>query len=182
MSPRILFLHGLEGSPSGNKPTWLRAAGYDVRAPQLPTDAVARWLERASETLDRALLEPAVTVASDALREEPPDLLVGSSFGGGLAVELAHRGLFRGPMVLLAPAARKLYARDALPSGQGRVLVLHGRRDDVVPCEDSLALAARSSGEVQLWLVEDDHRLSASVAAGLLGRMIDAALDRRPSR
>jgi hypothetical protein len=47
----------------------------------------------------------------------------------------------------------------------------------VVPVRDSVELAARSSGEVQLWLVEDDHRLAASVDAGLLGRLVRAALD-----
>jgi pimeloyl-ACP methyl ester carboxylesterase len=175
MSVRILFLHGLEGSPTGTKAVWLRGAGYDVRAPSLPTEPVARWLANPSGNPERSLFEPAIAVASRALAEERPDVLVGSSFGGGLAVELAHLGLYAGPMVLLAPAARKLFAREALPTAQGRVAIVHGRRDDVVPCGDSIALAAQSSGEVQLWLVDDDHRLTASVNAGTLGRMIDAA-------
>jgi hypothetical protein len=173
---RIVFLHGLEGSPSGHKPTWLRAAGFEVVAPVLETAALVPLLRPGMPPLPPSAFGGALAAARQALAVADPDVLVGSSFGGGLAVELLAAGAWRGPLVLLAPAARLLFGRDRLPAGHGRALVLHGRDDEVVPVQDSLELAARSPGEVQLWLVEDDHRLAASVDAGVLGRLVRAAL------
>jgi len=74
--------------------------------------------------------------------------------------------------VLLAPAAAKLFAVAALPRRQGRVVIVHGRRDDVVPVRDSIELAERSSCDVVLFLTDDGHRLQASVAAGVMDRAI----------
>jgi hypothetical protein len=35
---KVLFCHGLEGSPTGRKATALRDVGHDVVAPQLPKE------------------------------------------------------------------------------------------------------------------------------------------------
>jgi sulfinoalanine decarboxylase len=48
------------------------------------------------------------------------------------------------------------------------VAISHGRADDVVPVQDSIALAAAAHGDVTLRLVDDDHRLTASVVAELI--------------
>ena len=76
---RVLFLHGLEGSPHGTKGTWLREH-YDVVAPALDTSSI------------EAALEDALA----ALAAEP-DVVVGSSFGGAVLLELLHVGAWRGP-------------------------------------------------------------------------------------
>ena len=174
--PRVLFLHGLEGTALGTKVMWLRAAGFDVIAPVLPTDTVKQHVEARTGPLIEAAFAEALEAATQAIRESTPDLIVGSSFGGGLTVEVMHRGLWAGPVVLLAPAARKLFGREHLPVGHHRAVVIHGRRDDVVPVEDSLVMAAGCSREVQLWLVDDDHRLTSSVGDGVVGRAIRAVL------
>jgi pimeloyl-ACP methyl ester carboxylesterase len=176
MTTRILFLHGLEGSPQGHKATWLRSAGFEVTAPALATGAILPLLSVGMPPLPEATFAEALATARAALEQARPEVLVGSSFGGGLAVELVHRGVFNGPLVLLAPAATRLFGRTRLPGGHGRALVLHGRADDVVPVGDSVALASRSPGEVHLCLVDDDHRLAASVDAGVLGRLVRAAV------
>lgn len=174
--PRVLFLHGLEGTVYGAKVTWLRAAGFDVVAPVLETGTVKQSVEARTGPLIEAAFAEALEAATQAIRESTPDLVVGSSFGGGLTVELMHRGLWAGPVVLLAPAARKLFGREHLPVGHHRAVVIHARHDAVVPVEDSLVMAAGCSGEVQLWLVKDDHRLTQSVIDGVVGRAIRAVL------
>ncbi len=174
--PRILFLHGLEGSPQGNKVRNLRASGFDVTAPALNPTAVVACLA-AGEPVPQSAFTGPLESAVVALNEAAPNLLMGSSFGGGLAMELVHRGLWSGPLVLLAPAGRKLFGLAHLPGGRGRVLVAHGRQDAVVPVAHSVELAASTPGEVQLWLLDDDHRLDASVNSGLLGRLVRAAVE-----
>src|SRR5205814_184919 len=78
---------------------------------------------------------------------DPPDVVVGSSFGAAVAVALLHdrgRGAWRGPTVLLAQAALRLPElgpRARLPEGVP-VWIVHGTRDELVPIDDSRALAA----------------------------------------
>ncbi|MDP2342778.1 MAG: hypothetical protein Q8O67_17615 [Deltaproteobacteria bacterium] len=179
---KIVFLHGLEGSPTGSKPTWLKNAGHDVTAPELDTTLVrshlARWVaggspstsSSASWALAPAAWEAPLATARQALKAGGVDVVVGSSFGGGLALELVRLGLWRGPLVLLAPAGRKLFGITSVEAP--RVGILHGRCDDVVPLADSLALAEHARSEVTLRVVDDDHRLTASVAAGLMGELL----------
>ncbi len=167
---KILFLHGLEGSPRGSKAQWLRDAGHHVMAPELDTSAVCAHL--AGETASAALPCEAWGSPLGSARQglAGVDVVVGSSFGGGLALLLAQQGLWRGPLVLLAPAGRKLFGIDSVEVS--RLAILHGRRDDVVPLADSLALAEHACAEVTLRVVDDDHRLAASVAAGVLGELL----------
>ena len=174
---KLLFLHGLEGSPSGTKPSWLRAAGHDVVAPELDTSAVrlrlADWVSAGQPqgwTLPPEAWARPLRTAEQALQEAQVDVVVGSSFGGGLALLLSQLGHWRGPLVLLAPAGRKLFGISSVEAP--RVAILHGRGDDVVPLADSLALAEHARAEVTLRVVDDDHRLGASVAAGMLGELL----------
>ncbi len=173
---RVLFLHGLESSPTGEKVTRLRAdPRYDVTAPQLPTEALAEHLrENGGRIVPPELVVPSIDIARAALAATTPDVVVGSSFGGGLAAMFAADGTYDGPLVLLAPALKRFGIR-ALAARPGRVVVVHGRGDDVVPLAGSTSFAAASSCEVVLRLVDDDHRLRASVAAGVLDEAIDWA-------
>jgi pimeloyl-ACP methyl ester carboxylesterase len=152
---RVQFIHGLEGSPTGAKARFL-AEHFEVRAPAMDT----RDFEAAVETQARALT---------AL---PPDVVVGSSFGGAIAVELLHRGVWAGPTVLLAQAAQKLGRIATLPEGV-RVILVHGVRDTVVPIEDSRALAKTGTAPlVRLVEVDDDHRLQSLVDSGELAELV----------
>jgi hypothetical protein len=42
----------------------------------------------------------------------------------------------------------------------------------VVPLADSIALARDAHADATLCIVDDDHRLTASVAAGLMGELL----------
>jgi pimeloyl-ACP methyl ester carboxylesterase len=173
---RVLFLHGLEGSPQGDKPTRLRSiAGVEVIAPALPTGPLQVFRQANPRgSIPAALVQPSLELALATLEECRPEVVVGSSFGGGVALWLAFTGAWQGPLVLLAPAGVKVLAPGGLKARAGRVLVVHGRRDEVVPVDDSLALARDSACELALWLVDDEHRLAASVGSGLLERALSA--------
>ena len=101
----------------------------------------------------------------EALTLYRPDVVVGSSFGGAIAVFMLVRGLWSGPTLLLAPAQALVAKHAAWPNpaidralqpfsrapprsrGRGpfvlrleRLLVIHGRYDRVVPCQHSVDL------------------------------------------
>lgn len=173
MATKILYLHGLESGPGGTKVRHLQARGLTVLAPQLPTEAVSDLL-RSGPTMPllKTAMQPAIDAAAVAIAAGGFDVVVGSSFGGAVALALAEQG-YAGPLLLLAPAGRKLLAIEAL-APRGATLVLHARQDEVVPCGDSLLLVEKSAGLVQLWLVDDNHRLERSLADGTIEAAVRA--------
>jgi len=165
---KLLYLHGLESGPLGTKVRHLQARGFDVHAPQLPTEAVGDLLRSGpTMTLLKTAMQPAIDVAGRAVAAGGFDVVVGSSFGGAVALAVAEQG-YDGPLLLLAPAGRTLLGIEALRARRGATLVLHARQDDVVPCRDSLLLVEKSAGHLQLWLVDDNHRLERSLADGTI--------------
>ncbi len=149
-APCVLFLHGLEGSPHGRKARAL-AARFRCVAPALPT----------------ADFEASVACAGEAIAEAAPDLVVGSSFGGAVALALLQRGDWQGRTLLLAPAGSSQGLPCILPEIEAMIEIVHARSDDLVPVQDSRALARSGSrGRVSLDEVEDDHALSNFVASG----------------
>jgi hypothetical protein len=161
---RVQFIHGLEGSPKGSKARTL-AAHFDARTPAMDTRDFAGC----------------VATQARELEANRPQILVGSSFGGAIAVALLQRGSWRGPTLLLAPAAQRLGLTPELPRGVP-IWIVHGLRDELVPPDDSRELARSGSPElVRLQLVDDDHPLSAFVGSGALValvREIEAGLPR----
>ena len=149
--PRVLFVHGQESGPQGTKARLL-AEHFEALTPQM-------------DTRDFEACVRQIAAAIDAFH---PDVVVGSSFGGAVAVALLQRGRWRGPTLLLAPAVVELGLPPRLPEGVP-VTIVHGTRDEVVPIAGSLSLARSGSPEqVRLLEVPDDHRLSATTASGRL--------------
>lgn len=152
---RVQFIHGLESSPRGAKARLL-AEHFCARTPAMNTRDFAACVE----------------VQAAALRSFCPDVLVGSSFGGAVAVELLRKGLWRGPTLLLAQAAVKRDPRARLPEGVP-VWLVHGRHDDIVDPEGSRALAQTGTAHlVRLIEVDDDHPLHATVRGGRLVKLV----------
>lgn len=150
-SIRVQFAHGLEGSPQGSKARLL-AAHFDARTP----------------AMDTADFEACVRVHEACLEQFRPHVLVGSSFGGAVAVALLARSLWRGPTLLLAQAALRYDAQARLPDDV-TVWLVHGLRDTLIDPEESLRLARTGSAErVRMIEVDDDHALHASVLSGAL--------------
>lgn len=152
---RVQFVHGLEGSPAGIKAK-LFASHFTALTPEMDTSD----------------FPACVDVQAATLASFRPDLLVGSSFGGAIAVALLQRGLWRGPTLLLAQAALRFGLPPELPRGVP-VWLVHGRQDDVIDIEDSRVLAgAGSPGLVRLLEVDDDHSLSGLVRSGRLVEIV----------
>ncbi len=112
--------------------------------------------------LMRRVWRRSVATQVAALRGHAIDAVVGSSFGGAVALELLRSGAWRGPTLLLCPAHRLVAARGwrrvpALPPELPPTLVVHGRGDRVVPLADSVALATGTAAA--LHVVDDDHGL-----------------------
>jgi fermentation-respiration switch protein FrsA (DUF1100 family) len=136
---RILFLHGWQSVPGGLKPSYLASHGHFVINPALDDE-------------DFGL---ALATAQSELAAQRPDVIVGSSRGGAVAMNLDAHGT---PMVLLCPAWKHWGAAARVPPG---TLILHSRCDEVIPFADSEELIARS-GLPRECLIEvgDDHRLA----------------------
>jgi predicted esterase len=148
---RVQFIHGLESSPQGVK-AQLLARHFTARTPAMDTRDFAG----------------SVAVQAAALREFDPHVLVGSSYGGAIAVDLLQRGDWRGPTLLLAQAALRRGQPAQLPPGV-TVWLVHGTRDAIIDPEDSRVLARTGSSEhVRLIEVDDDHALHTTVEDGRL--------------
>jgi hypothetical protein len=155
---KLLYIHGLEGGPQSKKAVWLSA--------RFPT---------VTPLMDTSSFEGCVDQQAELIGAERPELVIGSSFGGAVAVTLLERGLWTGPTILLAQAAWKRGHR-ALPEGR-KVWLVHGTRDDLIPFQDSERLAATGTpGLVTLVPVDDDHGLLGICDSGLLETLVKQAL------
>jgi hypothetical protein len=136
---KILFLHGWRSVPGGVKPTFLARHGHEVINPQLPDEHFTESVRIAQADFDRHL----------------PDVVVGSSRGGAVAMNL-QSGDAR--LVLLSPAWKNHGSARTVKDG---TLILHSRADDVVPFGDSEEVI-RNSGLPAAALVEvgTDQRLA----------------------
>jgi len=136
---KILFLHGWTSTPGGRKPTFLKEHGHEVINPALPDDD----------------FEEAVRIAQAEFDQHQPDVVVGSSRGGAVAINIEFKDT---PLVLLCPAWRKWGTATTV---KPNTVILHSRKDDVIPVADSEELIA-NSGLPKSTLIEvgNDHRLA----------------------
>mmetsp|Transcript_21187 Transcript_21187/g.56513 ORF Transcript_21187/g.56513 Transcript_21187/m.56513 type:complete len:225 (-) Transcript_21187:100-774(-) len=175
VSLRIFYIHGLESNAQGFKATYLKKWFPHVCAVEMDTSSALNLggtVERLSsersgdgqahkyetaDKFDHDVFEHCIEQQADALRRFAPDVVVGSSFGGAVAVEILLRGLWSGPTVLLAPA-HQLLSRDFVIPPSIAVTVIHGLRDSVVPLGSSVRLAS-CSRDVVLVTPDDTHGL-----------------------
>jgi hypothetical protein len=136
----ILFLHGWQSTPGGVKPTYLKDHGHTVLNPSLPDDD----------------FDAAVRIAQAEFDRHWPHVIVGSSRGGAVAMNIDSRE--KRPLVLLCPSWKQWgTAKTVIPG----TVILHSRADAVVPFADSEELL-RNSGLTLESLIEvgSDHRLA----------------------
>ena len=82
-------------------------------------------------------------------------------------MKLIAMGAWRGPSLFICPAAAKLTPHRTLPGGFP-VIVLHGRRDSLIPIADSRELVKSAGPGTMLWEIDDDHRMRRIVDTGIL--------------
>jgi alpha-beta hydrolase superfamily lysophospholipase len=154
----ILFLHGWTSVPGGVKPTYLVDHGHSVINPALPDED----------------FDAAVRIAQAEFDQHEPAVVVGSSRGGAVAMNIALRNA---RLVLLCPAWKKWGSATTVKSG---TVILHSEADTVVPIAHSRELLAQSGlPESALIVVGCDHRLADLEP---LAAMLDAVESIAPSR
>ncbi len=135
---KVLFLHGFGSDPGGIRPTFLKQSGHDVSHPAMPDDDFSESVRIAQTTFDEAR----------------PEVVVGSSRGGAVAL---HMDLGNVPMVLIAPASERWAPTAKVPPG---TIIIHSEHDDIVPIAGSRELLRRSGlSEDHLIVVGEDHRM-----------------------
>lgn len=167
MNTLVLFAHGKESGPWGSKIKHLAAIaerlGAQVLSPdysELPDadERVARLLALTLPTFDRLVM-------------------VGSSMGGYVSTVasqvLAPDGLF-----LMAPAfympGYAVY--NPVPTA-GKVCVVFGWKDEVIPVENGIRFAQANGAE--LHVLDSDHRLESVLpeVGGLFERFLAALME-----
>ncbi len=150
---KILYLHGLYSKPGGVKPTFLIRQGYEVVNPPLPDEDFATSLRNAEA----------------AYAESSPELIVGSSRGGAVAINMASGTT---PLVLIAPAWRRWGTASRVKSA---TRILHSANDDIIPIEDSRLLLQNSDlSSSSLIVVGRDHNMVDEQAFDALLAAIEA--------
>ena len=133
---RILFLHGLESTVGGAKPEHLKAAGHDVVEPNLGGVEFGE----------------AITIAQAYVDKYKPEVIVGSSRGGALAMNVAPGGA---RLVLVAPAWSIYGAGSGIASDS---TIIHSEADEVISFDDSLQLSTKHGAA--LVSAGENHRMN----------------------
>lgn len=214
----ILYLHGLSGNPRGTK--WQKLAaqfGADrVIAPSLRFDEGALseddtddWQGEA-DRLFRAFAD-GVDIAQRAFDECRPDVVVGSSFGGGVALQMDVGGA---ALVLIAPCwgyetlrqltqlhlAQRFPSVAKLPTAEvdqavtpfvpeidavvdAATLIVHSPQDELIPFDDSREIVRRSDlAPDRLIEAGANHGMSDDEAAHAILAAVQRQLDDRQLR
>jgi alpha-beta hydrolase superfamily lysophospholipase len=135
----ILFCHGWNSVPGGVKPTYLAEHGHEVINPALDDDDFDEAVRTAQAEFDR----------------HRPDVVVGSSRGGAVAMNLDSGST---PLVLLCPAWKRWGTARTVKPGTA---ILHAEADDVIPIAHARELVQASGlPDSALIVVGTDHRLA----------------------
>jgi hypothetical protein len=155
---KILFLHGWSSVPGGRKPTYLKDHGHKVINPALPDDD----------------FDTALRIAQAEFDKHQPDVIVGSSRGGAVAMNIDSKNT---PLVLLCPAWKKWGTATTV---KPNTVILHARADDVVPFADTKELLANGGLPTEAFIeVGNDHRLADPEP---LKAMLDACEEKATKR
>ena len=159
----ILYLHGLEGDANGTKGLHCQNH-YGANAPQMP--ATIKNLMRSR----RGCIKTCYQIARRAVKRHQPDLIIGSSFGGGLTIALMQHGIHKGKAILLAPAGVK-YGLPTIIPPENEVVIIHDPTDQIVPFEDSVRIYKDNLLEgcdIRLITADGGHQLDNLTTNGLL--------------
>lgn len=228
----ILFLHGLESGTTGRKARYLQEKyPAQVCIPDLHmslwrpdrTNGVFRSAMRIAyarpyllmtnwrQLLQQSVLESLARCADSAVNElrgavdQSHRLVIGSSWGGAVALHLLARGDWKGPALLIAPALKKALlmcgsnnddpARQQIAAWykginqnlagadeNRKIIVVHGDSDDTVPLADSKELCEAINAEL-IVVPAGTHRLNDYLLQqNKFQELVDRLLNQLPSR
>ena len=135
---RVLYLNGLGTPRGGVLPTILRVHGHTVIEPDLPDGS----------------FPGSVTIAQRVFNRHQPDLVVGWSRGGAVAMSIDIGSAF---LLLVAPAWKNW---GTVATVNSNVQIVHSARDRLVPIDDSRELLRNSELSDDLLIAAgEDHRM-----------------------
>ena len=148
MIKSAIYFHGLESSPGGIKVQFLDQEVDFLEAPAMDytkEDIFEEWL--------------------DYVKNEEPDLLIGSSMGGYFAMALAtHTGI---PVLIFNPAIHSRSIEiNGLESGTEKLkgLVVLGKKDDVINPGPTMAMLQGNWNDLDMVVEEKmGHRVPLDV-------------------
>ena len=199
---KILFAHGLEGSPNGSKPTWMKESlDWEIICPEMSNNG---WtIADQTEVIAKAIAE-----------NEDIDIIMGSSYGGLAIANVSERFAEQNlRLVLLAPAFglaenfRSIAGEQGLTEWENSgsrqyfhhgfghdiklgwdfmetaekmswprlnhpTVILHGTEDDIVPIENSRRMTHEDDCVISLIEIEDGHRMQKAKSAFATGAKI----------
>lgn len=129
---KVLLLHGIFGN-SQIKMDVLKGWGHEVKRPKL-----SNWS-----------FKKAVRQAQAAYDEFQPDIVIGTSRGGAIAMNIKSGET---PLILFSPAW--MFCGKATEITK-KAIVIHGSNDWVISPNDSLKLQNRN---VKVNVIDDEHR------------------------
>lgn len=170
---KMLFLHGLEGSPNGTKAKYLRSKFGDDRV----ISPAWRVSGKVADCLDE------IVASAAKLPKDEELIVVGSSFGGYLATLLHERipqivgfvlinpSQVAGPKKELLELFSDLRSYPIQKNFGYATAVLLGNEDDICDPDITEAFFDPFSGVTR---VDDDHRFSNPESLKLIGEKIEA--------
>ena len=152
---KILFLHGWFSTGS-SKRLFLDFLGHEVFVPKL-----SNWS-----------FSDAVEEAQKSYKSFQPDLIVGSSRGAAVAMNIDSGDT---PMVLLSPAWKSFGKSDGIE--KSNVVLIHSPNDRMVSPKDSEELIQNSVEGVAIYSGGENHRLNCQIGRMHLKKAISQLLD-----
>lgn len=183
---KVLFFHGMEGSPQGSKALYLRKK-WGALCPPVRTSKIKElnasrglkpWSSVGKEDINSAM-EETMADARDAINYKNPDIIIGSSMGGALLMKLIVEGTIDTSStvcVFLAPAINELVSNlDSLPKILGSSWLL-AEIDENVNNDFNISCCFTVGGNLMI-SPDDDHRLGLALEAGLIDSSILTAIE-----
>lgn len=164
---RVLYVGGI--SSKGWRANMMKNAGYEVVAPDFPdsvsavatgrlignSDALpAKIIRKLSGGVVDNQWQKMNDIADIATEKFEPDIIVGTSQGGPVAMRMSKK-FPKAQLILLAPAW-KIFNQP--PDVKSDTIVIHGRKDKVVPYQHSVELCEKNNCRL-IW-TDDGHDLT----------------------
>ena len=151
---KVLFLHGWTSKVGGLKPIYLsEEEGHEVLNPALPDED----------------FEESVRIAEKEFKTHSPDVIVGSSRGGAVAMNMESGEI---PLVLLCPAWKRWGSANNVKENS---IILHSENDEVIPYQESEELVKNSFPVIPTLIpVGESHRLAEPDSLLAMGAAIEA--------